>query len=215
MSDKKTLDNQDVSEIDRAIAAAKARRTAKGGSTSPTVSKEPKAAKEPSASKRPRLSDEEKATRLQAQDTVRAERLAERAAVKAAKLAERTAGRTPAHMAKVTKAALRLGTLDQAAMLLLNEATANLSASELANLAQHILHFNRVKATERAINQRLTVGMTVTVISGDPRYVGKTGIVSKAQRIRAYVQVEGVAKAIYVFTSDCVPTQEQQVAATA
>ena len=32
-----------------------------------------------------------------------------------------------------------------------------------------------------------------------------TGVVSKAQRIRAYVTVEGVNKDVYVFSSDLAP----------
>lgn len=197
---EKKLQDQDVSEIDKALAAAKARKAAKtGDSTTPKASKEPAAPKEP---KRPKLTDEEKAARLEALNAQRAERKAARDAARAEKVAARNAARQPAHMKKVEKAAERLSPLGDAAQLLFNEATTNLTATELAALATHIQHFNRVKATERALSQVIEAGQTVTVIAGDPRFIGKTGTVAKAQRIRCYVTIEGFTKPAYLFTSD-------------
>lgn len=219
MAEKK-LQDTDVSAIDRALAAAKARKEAKGNggkaeATGPSTTEA--AAKEP---KRPRLSDEEKAARQAARDAERAERKAKREAERAQKLAERQANRQPAHMKKVQKAAEKLGELGQAAQLLLNEATTNLTAAELAALALHIQHFNRVKATERALGQKIEAGMKVTIVGGDPRFIGKTGTVSKAQRIRCYVAIEGQSKPVYLFTSDVAAAQvdaeaETQTAANA
>jgi hypothetical protein len=51
-------------------------------------------------------------------------------------------------------------------------------------------------------SNKVEAGNTVTIISGDARYVGKTGTVSKAQRIRCYVEIPGVSKPVYLFTSD-------------
>lgn len=195
----------DLSAIDRAIANAKAR---KAGRVTAEAAGEGEAPAEGTASptetgsKRPRLTDEEKAARQQTRDKERAEKKEAREAVRAAKKAEKDAAKQPAHMRKVMKAAEKLGSLGLKATLLFNEATANLSASELAALATHIQHFNRVKATERALDQTLEVGQQVTVIGGDPRYFGATGTVTKAQRIRCYVQVEGANKPIYLFISD-------------
>jgi len=59
-----------------------------------------------------------------------------------------------------------------------------------------------VQATQRALSQKVAAGDEVRILGGDPRYVGMTGTVSKAQRIRCYVTVGGVNKPIYLFTSD-------------
>lgn len=199
MADSKTGD-QKLSDIDKALAAAKARKAAKGnGTTTTTATTTTEASAEP---KRPKLSDEEKAARLAQRNAEREERKAKRDAERAQKNAEKLANRQPAHMKKVQKAAEKLGALGQAAELLFNEATTNLTAAELATLATHIQHFNRVKATERALTQKIEAGATVTIVGGDPRYIGKTGTVAKAQRIRCYVTLEGQTKPIYLFTSD-------------
>lgn len=217
MAEKKLTD-QNVSEIDKALAAAKARKDAKGsGGATPKPAKAENAEATPKEPKRPKLSEEEKAARLAQRETERAARKATRDAARAAKLAERNANRKPAHMKKVEKAAEKLAALGQAAELLFNEATTNLTAAELATLATHIQHFNRVQATQRALNQKIEAGMQVTIIGGDPRWIGKTGTVSKAQRIRCYVTLEGQAKPVYLFTSDVAPAAaavEQTEAAT-
>ena len=212
--------DQTISNIDKALQAAKARKNAKAGkadegsapASTRTGGNKEKPAKAPG---KPRLTDEEKAARKAAQDQARAEKKEARAAAKAAKQAEKAASRAPAHMAKVTKAAEKLGTLGQAAMLLFNEATANLTQAELTTLALHIQHFNRVKATERALNQKLAVGQEVTIVGGEPRYVGKVGTIFKAQRIRCYVTIEGVAKPVYLFTSDVQVNEPAASTATA
>ena len=213
-----TLTDAKVTELDKAVAAAKARKAARAGGTATTTekpAKAPKAAKEPSAPKRPRLTDEQKAEREAKKAAERAEKKAARDAARAAKKAERDAAKQPAHMRKVMKAAERLGTLGQAAQLLFNEATANLTAAELAMLANHISHFNRVQATQRALSQSIEQGMEVRIVGGDPRFIGKTGTVSKAQRIRCYVEVTGVSKPIYLFTSDVEPVAQAASAAAA
>jgi hypothetical protein len=216
------LTDAKVSEIDRALANAKnkqAQRKATAGGNTATPTKAPKApkpAKEPSAPKRPRLSDEDKAARALVKDADRAAKKATRDVARAAKKAERDASRSPAHMRKVAKAAERLGSMSNDAQLLFNEATANLSAANVANLALHLQHFNRVKATERALARSIKTGQTVTIVGGDPRFIGQTGTVTKALRIRCYVQVEGAKKPVYLFTSDvevAVPVAAQEAAA--
>lgn len=202
-----SLSNQAISEIDKALNAAKARSAAKraNGETAEKPAHEPKASKEPAEAKRPRLSDEEKQARENARAQERAAKKAERDAQRAAKRAEREASKQPAHMRKVMKAAERLNPLAQAAQLLFNEATANLTASELATLALHMQHFNRVQATTRALGQRVEVGQQVQIVGGDPRFVGKTATVTKVQRIRCYAKIDGVKKDVYLFTSDVAP----------
>jgi chemotaxis protein histidine kinase CheA len=212
MATEKTLTDASVSEIDKALNAAKARKQNREGkpaaaasSTAEKPAKAAKAPKEPSAPKRPRLTDEHKAEREAAKVAERAATKAARDEARAAKRAERDSTKQPAHMRKVAKAAERLGTLNESAQLIFNEATANLTAADLATLALHIQHFNRVKATERALTQTITEGMSVSIVGGDPRFIGQTGTVTKAQRIRCYVQVTGAKKPVYLFTSDVQP----------
>lgn len=198
MSESKLTD-QSVSEIDKALAAAKARKATKeasGESASPAA---PKAKRPPG---RPRPTEEQKAAKAAQQAAFKAEMKGIRDQRRADKLAARLANKAPAHLKKVARAAERLGTLSSSAQVLFDQATTNLPAADIAVLAAQLNHFNRAKATERALNTRVTAGQSVTITGGDPRFIGKTGTVSKAQRIRAYVSVAGISKPIYVFTSD-------------
>ena len=214
------LTDAKVTEIDKALQAAKAKQAARKGAgvnadaTVATV-KAPKAEKPAKEAKRPRLSDEEKAARASAKETALAEKKAARTVAREAKKAERSAAKSPAHMAKVSKAAEKLSTLPEAAQLIFNDATANLSAANVANLAAHLQHFNRVKATERALSQNIEVGQTVTIVGGDPRFIGQTGTVSKSQRIRCYCVVEGTRKPIYLYTSDVEVINPEQASKSA
>ncbi len=204
-----------VSELDKALAKVKARKANKDGNTTSTTTtasgekpaKAPKPAKEPSAPKRPRLTEEQKAEREAAKAKERAEKKAAREAARAAKKAEREQAKQPAHMRKVQKAAEKLGPIgNEALQLMFNEITANYTAAQVTQLAAHLNHFNRVKATERALNQKIEAGQQVRIVGGDhPQYIGKTGTVTKAQRIRCYVEVEGAKKPVYLFTSNVEP----------
>lgn len=216
--------SDNTNAIDAAIAAAKARKAAKNNPEADAPSTEtetparkarivgPKAEKPAKEPKRPRLSDEEKAAR-------EANKLAERSAKKAAKAASRaekaaakSANKKPAHMEKVLKAASRLPGMSESAGRFLDEITVNLSAADLTALALHIQHFNRVKATERALSQKVSAGDSVRIVGGDPRFVGMTGTVSKSQRIRCYVELPGMKKPVYLFTSDVEVTAAAVVA---
>lgn len=205
MSDK----NEKMNAIDKAIVAAKARKATKDTANGEKPAKAPKAEKP--APKRPRLTDEQKAERKAKLEADRAERKAARELKRAEKKAEREANRKPAHMSKVLKAGAKLPTLDKATESLFNEATANLTASGIAVLVAHLSHFNRVKATERAAGQKVNTGDTVRITGGDVRYLGMEGTVTKAQRIRCYVDV-GAKKPVYLFTSDVEVTTSAVVA---
>jgi hypothetical protein len=204
------MTTENISAIDQAINAAKARKAAKGGivaedgtvTASPKPAKTPKAPKEKAEPKRPRLSDEEKAAKTAARDAERATAKAERDTARAAKKAAKASEVKTPHMSKVAKAASKLPTLSAASEELFNDVTVNYSADQIAALAAHFTHFNRVKATERALNQKISTGDTVRIVGGDARYLGLTGEVSKAQRIRCYVTVAGAKKPVYLFTSD-------------
>lgn len=195
----------DTNAIDRAINEAKARKAAKAGNPEGNSIKDPKPAKEPKA---PKATDAEK-------EIAKANRVAERAAAKverdaarATKRAAKQADKKPAHMSKVEKAASKLPNLNEASQVKFNDIVANFSRDQVNAISLHLQHFNRVKATERALNQKVVAGSTVTILSGDPRYVGMTGTVTKAQRIRCYVDV-GAKKPIYCFTGDVEVTAEQ------
>lgn len=212
------MNDDNTTAIDAAIAAAKARKAAKNNPTEESTATDavesttpgekparkarivgPKPEKEP---KKPRQTDEEKAAKKATRDAERESKKETRQQLRAEKLAVKAADKKPAHMEKVLKAASRLPSLTETASRFLNEVTVNLSAADLTALALHIQHFNRVKATHRALSQRVGVGDSVRIVSGDTRYVGQAGVVSKAQRIRCYVEVPGAKKPVYLFTSD-------------
>lgn len=204
--------NNKLSAIDKALAAAKARKAAKEGSSSPAEVESPSQPVKVSKAQRVKLSDEEKAQMVADRAAKQAQLKADREARKAAKAAEKSSGK-PAHMKKIDRAAGKLPILTDAAQLLFNEATTNFSSEQIAAISLHLQHFNRVKATERALGQKLATGMNVRIVSGDPRFIGMTGTVAKAQRIRCYVTVPGVKKDVYCFTSD-VEITEASVSAT-
>jgi hypothetical protein len=209
MTDKST-----VTAIDQAINAAKARKAAKAG-RAPTEPKAPKAPKAPREPKAPRVSDEEKAARKAARAAELATKKAARVEARAAKAAEKAASKSPAHMSKVARAAERLPSLGDSAQLQFNDITANFSRDQVNALALHLAHFNRARATERALSQKLTAGMSVRIVGGDSRYVGQVGTVAKAQRIRCYVHLDGVKRDQYCFTSDVEVLAPAAAAATA
>jgi len=192
--------DQSVTAIDAALQAARKRKAAKA---TPNADGTPAA---PAAgTPRPRITEEEHSARQAKIAEQRAARKTEREAKRAEKLAARSANTRPAHLAKVQAAASKLGALSEDAQLLFNEATTNLSAADLTVLAAHINHFNRENSTIRALNTKLEAGQRVTVTGGDPRFIGQVGTLTKVQRIRCYVQLDGVEKVHYAFTSDVAP----------
>lgn len=185
--------NTKLSAIDKALAAAKARKAVKESSPPP--------ADEAMAPVTIKKSDVDKAAKAAARAEKQAQLKADREARKAAKDAAKSSGK-PAHMKKIDRAAGKLPQLNDQMQLTFNEVTTNYSAEQITALALHLQHFNRVKATERALNQKIEAGMSVRIIGGDPKYVGLAGTVNKAQRIRCYVDVPGFRKPVYLFTSD-------------
>ena len=191
-----------LSAIERALAAAKARKAAQAAAQ-PSAAEEKPVAKKEKAPKAPR--EDKSAARVEKQAQIareREERKAARAEKKTTKAAAAAETRKPAHMKKVERAAAKLPALNDSAQLLFNEAVGNFSADQLTAIALHLQHHNRVAATQRAVATKLEVGMQVRITGGEPRFVGKTGTVSEVRRIRRYVEVPGVSKPVYVFTSD-------------
>ena len=186
--------NTKLSAIDKALAAAKARKAAKADSIEET------AASLETPKVKIKKTDADRAQKALEREARQIELKSQREARKAAKEKEKQA--KPAHMKKIDRAAGKLPALNDQLQLLFNEATTNFGAAQLTALALHLQHFNRVKATERALGQKLESGVSVRIIGGDPKFIGMTGTVSKAQRIRCYVEVSGVNKPVYLFTSD-------------
>ena len=193
-----TTDNK-LSAIDKALAAAKARKAMKEASaptSSETLSVPATVAKTPK-----KVADAERAEAKKLRD-------AEREARRAAKA---VAPKGPVHMKKIAKAAAKLPALASEMQRLFDEATTNFSAEQVTALALHLQHFNRTQATERALSQRVEAGSNVRIVGGDPRFIGKLGTVDRAQRIRCYVNVPGFKRPVYLLTSD-VELVEIQVA---
>lgn len=187
-----------ISAIDKAIAAAQARKAAKESGLAVNT----QSAKQPVS----------RQTRDLEKERTRQEKKIAREVARLAKQEERSSNRVP-HMRKVEKAASLLPPLGNA-QASFDEITSTFSAAEISALAAHLQHFNRTKATERALTQPVTQGSRVRIISGDRRFVGLTGEVTKAQRIRCYVAISGREKPVYLFTSDVelLVEEEQQVA---
>lgn len=179
----------DLAVIEAALAAAKARKAA--GPKKRVIAV---------------LSPEEKASAAAAKVAARETRAAERAAAREARVVAR-ANRGPAHLKKVAKAAALLPVLSESGTDFLNSVRDRLDAAQQLALAAHIQHLVRVDRTTSAATVRATlkVGDRVRIVGGDPRYVGVEGTVTKAQRIRCFVEVPGKSKPLYLFTSDCEP----------
>lgn len=189
--------NVNISAIDRALAAAKARKAAKeAADPSPMPRKAEKTEPKPDTAAKAAAKVEKEAQKA----AKKAERDAARAARKAAKAAEK-GDKKPAHMKKVERALSKLPGLNEPTQLIFNEATCNLSAQQLDALAQHILHHNRQMATVNAMkSEMLRIGDTVRITGGDTKFIGMVGTVVKSRQLRAKVQVPGVEKLVYIFT---------------
>lgn len=199
------IDDDKVAAIDRAVNAARARAAAKAtGGTAGDGAAE--GTKEGVTASTEKLTPEQKAEARKARQAERDAAKQERAAAKAARAAQ---PRGQAHMAKVARAADKLTALDAAATILFNEATGNLTAAQVLALAGHLVHFTRTQSTERALRTAIAVDARVRIVSGS-QHVGKEGTVTKSARIRCYVKVDGVAKPVYLFTSDVEPVAPAQ-----
>jgi hypothetical protein len=188
--------NVNISAIDRALAAAKARKAVKD-SIDPAAMprKAEKSEDKPDAAAKAAAKAEKEAQKA----AKKAERDAAREARKAAKADKDN--KKPAHMKKVERALSKLPSLNESTQLIFNEATCNLSAQQLDALAHHILHHNRTMATINAMKtEPLRIGDTVRITGGDPKFVGMVGTIVKSRQLRAKIQVPGMEKLVYIFT---------------
>jgi transcription antitermination factor NusG len=194
-----SLTDEQVSKIDAAINAAKQRR-----SDQPTPS-------ETERPKRQHLTSEERAARDSLRAHVREEKKVAREKARAEKRAIREANARVPHMSKIEKAANRLPHMNRNVGSAFDDLASRLTASELFALAENLQHHVRLTQTNNALETRLSVGQSVTIVSGNPRFVGHIATVKKVQRIRCYVQVQGYEKPVYLFTSDCEPLEATEV----
>lgn len=210
MNTQDTTITTKLSAIDKALAAAQARKAAKEGTDTA-----PKARPSKPKGEKIKVDDAAKAAAKSAKEEARKQRQEQlkqqREARRAAKATERGEAKTP-HMKKIEKAAAALPALTDATQLSFNEITTNLSAAQITALALHLQHFNRVKATERALKQELEAGQQVRIVGGPTKHVGKIGTVDRAQRIRCFVNIPGVRKPVYLFTSDVEAIAEEMLA---
>lgn len=219
-----------MSAIEEALAKARARKAAKEeagilpGSPVQAAEKPKKAANEPKPFRETVSSDREEAkaakaavreakqAQLEADREVRRQareaRLAEKAATKAA------AAPRSAHMKKVENARAKLVPLNSEAELLYNEAISNFSGVMVTAIAEHLKLYVRMSSTKRAQSGKsFPVGTKVTITGGDPKHIGKVGVVTKSQKLRTFVDV-GERKEVYIFTTDAKAAEEvaEQVA---
>lgn len=229
MQTTNTGDGKTLTAIERALAAAKARKAAKAaahGEDSGTLTPAappPKVAR-PKTEVKPvkeKPSDETRAAAKAQRDAERAQRraaktereAADRAAKdarkaareekKAAKAAAKSSGKTPAHMKKVDRARSKCPSMLEPTTRLFDEAATNLSIGQIAALAQHLLVQARALQTQRAMSSpALPLGARVRVTDGEARYIGLEGEVVHSQKLRAKIKVEGRDKLVYIYTGE-------------
>ena len=207
-----------MSAIEEALAKARARKAAKEAagilpeSPVPAAEKPKKAAKEPKPAKESISPDREAAKAAKAevraakQAQLEADREARRQAREARKAekssTKATAAPRSAHMKKVENARSKLMTLNSEAELVYNEITANYSGVMVNAIAEHLKLYVRMSSTQRAQSgAAFPIGTKVTITGGDPKHIGKVGIVTKSQKLRTFVDV-GERKEVYIFTTD-------------
>ncbi len=175
-----------LDKIDAVIAAARARKAAGETSSDVVVATDV-------VEKRPRISAEERQVKKAEIENDRSRRRAERA---------EKAAQKQVHMKKIDNARSKLPQLSGYSQTVFDELIVNLPAEQLTALALHLQHYNRLKATQRAVSTTIELGHEVKIIGGDPKFLGKVGTIAEVRRIRCFVNVPGVKKPVYCFTSD-------------
>ena len=212
-----------MSAIDRALAAAKARKAQRATADVEETPPAPVKAKAPKApkAKEPKAVDPEKAARLEARAVKKAEKIArdaaaaeakaqrkaQREAKRAAKAAEKAAAaanKRPAHMKKVENARAKLPALvGEELNRSYEEIVSNYSSGMIEALSQHLALAARAKKTVAAGSmERLPLGATVQILGGDHRLIGLTGKVVHSQKLRAKIEVPGMKKVVYIYNGE-------------
>lgn len=203
-----TNTNTNLTAIERALAAAKARKAAREALEADPNAAPPEApiesvARMPIDPNAAALRAAEKAAAAAARETKRAEKRAAREA----KRAETASG--PSHMKKVMKAREKLPAMDEATARSFSDVIGSLTALQISTLSLHLQVHNREQATLRAGSQRpLSMGAKVRIVGGDPKFVGMVGTVVHAQKLRAKVAVDGFKNPVYIYTGEAEPVEE-------
>lgn len=198
VSDASETSTTAISTIDAAIAKAKARKA-----SGETVTRLPRKEKP---------TDEAKAL-------IKAEKDAAKEIAKAARDEHRALKKTARELKLAAKGDILPGTsrlnTAQAKLPELNDTTSetianvfatNPSETDLVTIIAHLQHNLRARQTIKAAQGvALTVGQSVTLIAGEPRFIGQVGTVVKVSRLRCHIALEGREKCLYVFTSDVTP----------
>lgn len=203
-----------LSAIEKALAAAKARKAAKSeGESAPVVEAAPKKAPKAPKEKVAKAPNPEKvsaraakaAEREQARralELLREEKRALRLQKRAERAAQAAQRGTP-HMKKVNNARAKLPALNGESTKMYDEILSNFSVAQIEALSAHLALGARAKKTESAaVAARLPLGATVRVTGGDPRYIGKVGTVVHSQKLRAKVEVPGLTRLVYIYNGE-------------
>lgn len=212
-------DTVQLSAIERALAAAKARKAARDAhytaiaEADPTMSKA-KQIKMMKAEILDNLNDvdpREKAkptdeAREAARAKIEADRAARKAEREAAKAAKAAARKTAPHTSKVERALSKLPTMSEDAKVLLNAVMAKcLSSVDMEALAQHLSVHARAERTASSIAtdyESYVVGAAVEVIGGEAKYIGMTGTLVVVNRLRVQVKVPWQERPLYLYRAD-------------
>lgn len=127
---------------------------------------------------------------------------AEKARVREEKRAAKAAATPGKHTAKLMRVKGQLPKLSLPEQKFYDDVVAGCTPDELERIASHLSYHVREEQTKRAVAAVVEVGQTVRIRSGNQRYTGLLGTVSRANRIRCYVNIPNVDKDIYLFTSD-------------
>lgn len=198
-----------------ALRLAKAAREAKLKAKSEPKNEAPKTTT--NRVPKPKLSESEKAALKAEKDAKReakalisaekktaaeAEKAEKRAAREAKKAAKAGEAKPVPHVAKVERSTSELPALPDG-LQSFSDQFATLPASVASILLAHLendLRYRQVVASNGI--KDITEGTVVEIIAGPAEFIGAVGRVTKAQRIRCFVEIEGESKPVYLFLAD-------------
>lgn len=146
----------------------------------------------------------------------REKRVAELQALRERRAQENSAHRqTVAQQIKTSVASSRLSSIEDRlpklsldAQTIFDMAKEQLQRGDIEVLTAHLsAHTRRLAVQSASSTVDLKLGQRVTVKSGNPRAIGKTGVLSKLQRVRCFVTLDN-GEELYLYTSDVAPTVE-------
>ncbi len=198
-----SLTDSDISGVDAAVKAAKARvdarkaaKTAEGttGTAAPADNGDHQARK--------KYTPEQRIARAKELEKEREDRAAARKAESDKKKAEAQAKRGTPHMSKVEKASLGLAPMDADTQVHFDEIKSDLCGAQIDSLLGHLAFYRRAESTKGSLDLKLAEGTRVRIVSGPPKLIGKEGVVAKWQRVHCYITIAGLNKPAYLFNAN-------------